>query len=135
MQDSSRIEGQGIQSLTAGQFATVETKNRNQERKQFVVSNLETVASDNIIYITGTDSREALPVFPRTSVTLETDSPFRILNPTVSTIQYVVGELFFRGVTLGASGGQGGGQGGASGGGGGSIFPGDSPRPGNKFLP
>jgi hypothetical protein len=100
MADSSRIRGQGIQALAAGGLVTIETKDRSQERKQFVVSNIETVASGNIIYVCSTDGFEALPVFPQTSVTLETDSPFRIKNPTASQISYVVGELFFRGVTL-----------------------------------
>jgi len=129
---SSRIQGQGIQTLTAGSLVTIEPKNRNQERKQFVVSNLEAAGSGNIIYICSTDGSEALPVFPFTTITLETDSPFRIRNAAGVTISYVVGEVFFRGATIrglssaatgpiaGGNGGSGG-TGSASGGGGGGT--------------
>jgi hypothetical protein len=136
--DSSRIQGQGVQSLaaagSAGDKVTIESKNRDQTRKQFVVSNLEAAGSGNVFYIMGTDGSEALPVFPQTSVTLETDSPFRLKNPNVGAVSYVVGELFFRGVTIGGTMAARS-NAGSGGSGGGNIYSGDQPRPGNKFLP
>jgi|SRR6185436_12262786 len=96
---NTRILGQGIQTLANGSTVIITNKDRTQEMTQFTVANLETVASARIIYIGGTDKTEALPVFPQQVVTLETDSPFSIINNSGATISYVVGQLFANGIT------------------------------------
>jgi len=92
---NTRIEGQGIQTLAAGSAVTVSSKNRDSDRRQFVVSNLDP-AGGNTIYVCGTNRNEALPVFPSQTVTLETDAEFVIKNPSGSSVNYVVGELYGR---------------------------------------
>lgn len=89
-----------------------------------VVSNLAAAGSGLYLVILSTDGKEALPVFPETSVTFETDGEFRIYNPQTSSISYMVGELFLRGVTapVGGPGFAGSGSaGGGSGTGGGGV--------------
>ena len=113
---NTRIQGQGVQTLAAGAKITIEPKNLDNLRTQFVVSNLETVASANVLYICSTDGKEALAVFPQTAVTLETDCYFVLKNPTASTCSYIVGELFFLGGHNGSAGSAGGASSGGSGG-------------------
>jgi hypothetical protein len=118
---TSRLQGFGVGlTLVAGASVTVESKNRSEERAQFVVSNLAASGSGNNLYILSTDGNEAMPVFPQSSVTLETDSTFKVYNASAATISYQVGQLYLRGVIApvgGSGGGRAGGGGGAGSGG------------------
>lgn len=114
MNPTTRIQGQGITSLTANVKVTIEPKNKGQERTQFVVTNMSSLVNDYIVYICSTDGSEALPVFARESKTLETDSPFRIY--CANAVDVIVGELFLRGVRRDTGGGSGAGAGGGGGG-------------------
>ena len=103
----------------------VEPISRDREMLQFVISNLETVASGNVIYISGTDGKEALAVFPQTVATLLTDSRFRISSPNSLVTGFIVGQLFLRPFDPRSPGTAGAGNVAAqtlAGGGGGGIF-------------
>lgn len=91
---NTRIEGQGILSLAASANIIIRSKNRDADRRQFVVSNLD---ASLILYIAGTNGNEALPIFPQQTVTLETDAEFMLKNMNAGgPISYVVGELYGR---------------------------------------
>lgn len=128
---STRILGFGktnTVSLSAPVRVTVES---NQPQQQFVLSNLDATA---VLFICDTAGNEALPVFPKQSVTLETDSSFTIKSDTAGATLYVLGKLIVRGLGPGyqlkvADGG--GSAGGGGGGRGGTIH--DNPPPG-KYI-
>jgi len=132
---STRIQGQfaDVQTLAAGSRINVENKDRSQEMRQFVVSNLEAAGSGLILYVASMDAKLAVPVFPQNSITLETDSVFTLVNLPLkidgsasATIHYVVGQLFLR-LGQGPSGfDSSGGGAGSGGGGGGGGFSGPS---------
>jgi len=111
----------GLISIVAGGSILVRNKDRNNLMSQFTVGNNSAVGGA-IIYVAGLDGIVALPVYPQTVVTLETDSPFRVLNPSNGAVFCVIGQLFLRGVqsVAGAGGASGGGSDSAGGGSGGS---------------
>lgn len=126
---------------TRGVEITPKLEGTDEVQVQMVVSNTsattQTVAGvyDNMLFICDMQGRKALPVPPQQSVTLETDSPFK-LKGSVTGVTYVVGQLFARGIYAlrsgGASGVGGLGGGGGAGGSGGEqrAYSGSGPRPG-----
>ena len=112
---NTRIQGiapsgtPGLQAIASGTQVIVTNKDLNQVMTQFVVSNLASAPAagtvgDNL-YIAGTDGQEAIPVFPQTAITIETDSPFKIIFPatkadgtaSAASVKYVVAQLFYMG--------------------------------------
>ncbi len=108
---STRIQGEGTQTLAAGASVTIDphvslsgiSSPRGDALAQFVVSNENAAGTGKNLYICGTDGLEALPIFPQTVVTLETDAPFKIKNTSDTTITYTVGRLLIRGAGGGGS--------------------------------
>jgi len=121
---STRVQGyttedgqQGKVTLNPGAAVTV--KNKDQANgavmAQFTVGNSSTVAQGYIAYVCGMDGVPALPVYPQTVVTLETDSPFRVIaeSANAAAMTIVIGQLFLRGVLrFGGAGAPAGGSGG-----------------------
>jgi len=100
---SSRIQGEGIQSIASGGSLSISNKDHDNTMAQFVVSNEAASGSGYNIYICGTDGVEALCIFPQTVVTLETDSPFRVKNPSASSVNCTVGRVLLRGAGGGSA--------------------------------
>jgi len=130
---SSRIQGLGFQTLAPGGSYSVNPRNLDNLMGQFTVSNEEAAGSGQVVYICGTDGTEAIPVYPQTVVSMETDAPFRIKFPknkpdtnagagaaNTGTATVCVGQLLLRGSggASSAPGAPGAGSGSTAGGGG-----------------
>jgi len=136
---SSRIEGwtaenpsiqNGKGEITLDAFGgandriVIRNKDRNNLMAQFVVGNNAAAGTTmpTPVYVAGLSGVAALPVYPQTGVTLETDSPFKIINPNATPITIIVGQLFLRSAlsaALSGNAGAGAAAGGSSSGGGG----------------
>lgn len=129
---STRILGFGKTNTVALASPVRVTVESNQPQTQFVLTNLDATA---ILFICDTAGNEALAVFPKQSVTLETDSSFTIKSDTAGATLYVLGKLIVRGLGLGYQMKVAGGGGVVGGGGriGGDAWH-DNPPPG-KFIP
>lgn len=115
-------QSDGTTLLLAGESIIVKNNDRNNVMTQFVVGNnsIAGTSTPTPAYILGMDGVPALPVYPQTVVTLETDSPFRILNPNTTQITIIIGQLLLISVDksaggFGAPSGGGGSSGGRSG--------------------
>jgi hypothetical protein len=69
----------------------------NAPQQQFVLSNLDVTAT---LFVCDTGGNEAVAVYPRQAVTLETDSSFTIKSDTAGPTNYVLGKLIVRGLSL-----------------------------------
>ncbi len=90
----TRLVSSDIVVLGAGEADEFPGRNGGQPRRQIIVSNLSTTLTLYICEATALN-HPFLPVFPRSSVTVETNANVRVFNPTSSDVSYVVGELFY----------------------------------------